>query len=66
VGGLQTGALLGGAVITETIFAWPGVGRRTLASFVDIGYVAVPEPMGATLLLIGIVGIVLRSRRAAT
>ncbi len=25
--GLQFGALLGGAVITETIFAWPGVGR---------------------------------------
>src|SRR5262249_38718600 len=25
--GLQAGALLAGAVITETIFAWPGVGR---------------------------------------
>jgi ABC-type dipeptide/oligopeptide/nickel transport system permease component len=25
--GLQFGALLGGAVITETIFAWPGIGR---------------------------------------
>ncbi|MBI5177928.1 MAG: ABC transporter permease [Nitrospinae bacterium] len=25
--GLQLGALLSGAVITETIFAWPGVGR---------------------------------------
>lgn len=25
--GLQTGMLLGGAVLTETIFSWPGIGR---------------------------------------
>ena len=28
--GLQVGSLLGGAIITETIFAWPGVGRLTI------------------------------------
>jgi len=28
--GLQCGALLSGAIITETIFAWPGLGRLTL------------------------------------
>lgn len=28
--GLEFGTLLGGSVITETIFAWPGVGRLTI------------------------------------
>jgi peptide/nickel transport system permease protein len=28
--GLQTGGLLAGAIITETIFAWPGLGRLTV------------------------------------
>jgi ABC-type dipeptide/oligopeptide/nickel transport system permease component len=27
VAGLQAGALLAGAIITETVFAWPGLGR---------------------------------------
>jgi ABC-type dipeptide/oligopeptide/nickel transport system permease component len=30
--GLQFGTLLGGAVVTETIFAWPGVGRLAVQS----------------------------------
>ncbi len=28
--GLQVGALLSGAVIVETVFAWPGIGRLTI------------------------------------
>lgn len=28
--GLQLGALLSGAMVTETIFSWPGIGRLTL------------------------------------
>lgn len=28
--GLSTGTLIGGAAITETVFAWPGVGRLTV------------------------------------
>ncbi|MBL1293262.1 MAG: ABC transporter permease [Thiotrichales bacterium] len=30
--GLQLGTLLGGAVITEIVFAWPGVGQLTIES----------------------------------
>ncbi len=30
--GLQFGALLGGAVVVETVFAWPGVGRLMIQS----------------------------------
>ena len=30
--GLQLGTLIGGAVITETVFAWPGLGRFLIAS----------------------------------
>lgn len=30
--GVQVGTLIGGSIITETIFAWPGVGRLMLAS----------------------------------
>lgn len=30
--GLQLGTLLGGAVITETVFSWPGVGQLTIES----------------------------------
>jgi len=30
--GMQLGALLAGAVITETVFAWPGIGQLTIES----------------------------------
>jgi peptide/nickel transport system permease protein len=33
--GLETGQLLGGAVIAETIFAWPGVGRLTVQALLN-------------------------------
>lgn len=36
--GLQAGHLLGGAIITETIFAWPGVGRLLTQSIYNYDY----------------------------
>jgi ABC-type dipeptide/oligopeptide/nickel transport system permease component len=36
--GLQTGTLLGGAVITETVFAWPGIGSLAVDSITTLDY----------------------------
>jgi ABC-type dipeptide/oligopeptide/nickel transport system permease component len=33
--GLQIGFLLGGAVVTETIFSWPGVGRLAVGAILS-------------------------------
>lgn len=36
--GLQFGALLAGAIVTETIFSWPGIGRLTLTAISNRDY----------------------------
>jgi peptide/nickel transport system permease protein len=36
--GLEFGTLLGGAVVTESVFAWPGVGQLTVASLAARDY----------------------------
>lgn len=36
--GLQVGALFSGAVVTETVFAWPGVGRLAIQSIYTRDY----------------------------
>jgi ABC-type dipeptide/oligopeptide/nickel transport system permease component len=45
----QLGKLLGGAVITESVFAWPGVGRLLLTSISTRDYAVV---QGVLLLLV--------------
>ena len=46
--GLQFGAVLTGAVITETVFAWPGIGRLLIQS---IGFRDYPLVQGCILLI---------------
>ncbi len=46
--GLQFGALLAGAVITETVFTWPGIGRLLVDSIRARDY---PVVQGAVLLI---------------
>jgi peptide/nickel transport system permease protein len=50
VAGLQVGAVLAGAIITETIFAWPGLGRLTVQAIDARDY---PLVQG-TVLVIGL------------
>ncbi len=46
--GLQFGVLLGGAMLTETIFSWPGLGRLMVES---INSKDIPMVLGATVFL---------------
>jgi ABC-type dipeptide/oligopeptide/nickel transport system permease component len=39
--GLQTGTLVGGSIITETIFSWPGIGQLTIQSIYNRDVVVV-------------------------
>ena len=50
--GVLTPRLLGGAVVTETIFAWPGLGRLAVEAAVTRDY---PVILGATLLVSALV-----------
>lgn len=39
--GLQFGSLLAGAIVTETIFSWPGIGRLTISAIYNRDYALV-------------------------
>ena len=45
--GVTFGSLLSGAVLTETIFSWPGLGRYATSSAINLDF---PAVMGVTLL----------------
>jgi peptide/nickel transport system permease protein len=46
--GLQTGVLLAGAILTETIFSWPGIGKWIYDAILARDY---PIVQGGTLLI---------------
>jgi peptide/nickel transport system permease protein len=49
--GLQFGHLLGGAILTETVFFWPGVGAYAVRAVTSVDF---PAIIGAAMLLSGI------------
>ena len=46
--GIQAGTLMAGAVLTETIFAWPGIGKWVYDAILGRDY---PIVQGGTLLI---------------
>jgi len=46
--GVQFGALLGGAIVTEVVFAWPGIGRLIVDSISQRDF---PVVQGSILML---------------
>lgn len=48
VAGMQAGALVGGAVVIETVFAWPGLGRLTYDAVLQRDY---PVMLGIFLMM---------------
>jgi peptide/nickel transport system permease protein len=50
--GLSLPALVGGAVLTETVFAWPGIGRLAVGAVFERDY---PVIMGVNLLVAAVV-----------
>ena len=53
--GLQVGTLLAGAILTETIFSWPGVGKWMIDAISRRDY---PAVQGGLLLIAGVVMVV--------
>jgi peptide/nickel transport system permease protein len=56
--GLQVGGLLAGAVITETVFSWPGVGRYIVEAIQDHDYLVVQSVILVFALIFLVVNLV--------
>lgn len=51
ISGMRFGDLLAGAILTETIFSWPGIGRYSVYSIMNVDY---PALMGFAVVAAGI------------
>ena len=56
--GLEIGALLGGALVTETVFAWPGVGRLTIEAIYARDYPLVQGVITFLVLIFVIINLI--------
>jgi peptide/nickel transport system permease protein len=56
--GLQVGTLLGGAVLAETIFAWPGIGRLLIQAISQRDYPLVQGIVLLTALAVSLINLV--------
>jgi peptide/nickel transport system permease protein len=56
--GLEAGQLLGGAVITETIFAWPGLGRLTVQALLNRDFPVVMAAVSFTSIVYTLMNLV--------
>src|SRR5262245_4813886 len=57
--GRQFGTLLGGAVVTETVFAWPGIGRLAIQSIYNRDYPVVQCTVFVSALLFIVINFVI-------
>lgn len=57
--GIQTGYMLGGAVVVENIFAWPGLGRYSIASIVSSDYPGIQASILLFALLFLVVNLII-------
>ena len=57
--GLQFGTLLGGAVVTETVFSWPGMGRLAIQSIYNRDYPVVQSTVFIAAVLFVVINLAL-------
>ncbi|MHB9003882.1 MAG: ABC transporter permease [Coriobacteriia bacterium] len=53
--GIDLGVLMGGAILTETVFSWPGVGREI---FLAVGSRDWPVVMGGVIIIVSLVMVI--------